>query len=172
MKSPADSYVLSRKLVMPDQINSMGSLFGGTLMSWMDKVGAMVAQRHASLPVVTASIDHIAFLAPVRPGHHVVLEGFITFVGKSSMEISVGAWAEDPIRNERVQTTQAFLTFVALDAHGKPARVPRLELQNPTQKRLHQEAAERARQRSADRRRFQERIGQHPELKEVLGKSF
>jgi acyl-CoA hydrolase len=171
LKSPQDSFVISRKLVMPDQINSMGGIFGGNLMAWIDKVGAMVAQRHAALPVVTASIDQITFLAPVRVSNHVILEGIITYVGNSSMEISVGVWAENPFDGSKVQTTQAFLTFVALDSKGKPTRVPGLRLSNEIQHRLFEEAKKRVATRSKNRQSFRSTVGKHPTLEEILAKS-
>jgi acyl-CoA hydrolase len=171
-KTPSDSFVVSRKLVMPDQINSMGSLFGGTVMSWIDKVGAMVAQLHSARPVVTASIDQISFLAPVRIGHHVVLEGFVTYVGKTSMEISVRVWAEDPITGRRDQTTQAYLTFVALDDQSRPTRVPELTLENKVQEKLYKEAETRVKTRAANRQRFQAQIGKQPLLTEVMRNSL
>ncbi len=170
VKSPRDSFVISRKLVMPDQINSMGGLFGGNVMAWIDKVGAMVAQRHAALPVVTASIDQIAFLAPVRVSNHVILEGIVTYVGNSSMEISVGVWAENPFDGTKVQTTQAFLTFVALDPKGKPTRVPGLKIENKIQQKLFDEARKRVEMRSKNRQSFRSTVGKHPTLEEILAK--
>jgi acyl-CoA hydrolase len=160
--------VFSRKLVMPEQINSMGSLFGGDLMAWMDKVGAMVAQRHAGQPVVTAAIDQITFVAPVLVGNHVILEGVVTYVGKTSMEFSVGVWAEKPYYGTKVQTTQAFLTFVAIGKNGRPTRVPELKLENKIQKHLHEMAKKRVEARALSRTNFKKELGTFPTLEEIL----
>jgi acyl-CoA hydrolase len=128
-KSPQETETQSRKLVMPDQINADGRLFGGQMMAWIDKIAAMTAQRHSNSQVVTASIDSLAFLAPVSLGDHVILRGRLVYVGRSSMEIRVDVWKENPILGERAKCTRAFLTFVAIDKNGKSLAVPRLKLE-------------------------------------------
>jgi acyl-CoA hydrolase len=142
-KTPQETETHSRKLVMPDCINSGGSLFGGMMMSWIDKLAAMTAQRHSNSNVVTASIDQLAFLAPVYLGDHVVMVGRVIYVGKTSMEIRIDVWKENPIKGERMKCTQAFLTFVALDSQGKPHPVPSLILKSDEDKLDFEEAKER-----------------------------
>jgi acyl-CoA hydrolase len=142
-KSPKETETHSRKLVMPDCINSGGSLFGGMMMSWIDKLAAMTAQRHSNSNVVTASIDQLAFLAPVYVGDHVVMKGRVIYVGRTSMEIRIDVWKENPIKGECVKCTQAYLTFVALDSQGKPKEVPSLKLTTEEEKLDFEEAKER-----------------------------
>lgn len=133
-KSVSESITTSRKLVMPDQINPGGSLFGGEMMAWIDKLAAMCAMRHCQLPVVTASIDQINFLAPVLLADHVIMSAKIVYVGTTSMEIRVDVETENPIAGVRRKTTQAYLTFVALDENRKPVEVPKLVLETEEDK--------------------------------------
>jgi len=142
-KTPQETETQSRKLVMPDCINSGGSLFGGMMMAWIDKLAAMTAQRHSNSNVVTASIDRLVFLAPVLLGDHVVLKGRVVYVGKTSMEVRVDVWKENPIKGERMKCTQAYLTFVALDANAKPHAVPPLDLSSEEDRLDFEEAKER-----------------------------
>lgn len=142
-KTPQETETQSRKLVMPDCINSGGTLFGGTMMAWIDKVAAMTAQRHANSHVVTASIDQLTFLEPVFLGDHVILKGRVVYVGKSSMEIRVDVWKENPILGTRAKCTQAFLTFVALDETAQPRIVPQLDLSQSEDQIEFDEAKER-----------------------------
>jgi acyl-CoA hydrolase len=143
MKTPQMTETLSRKLVMPDQINAGGTLFGGVMMAWIDKMAAMTAQRHAEAHVVTASIDQLTFLAPVFLGDHVVLKSRVVYVGRSSMEIRVDVWTENPILGKSNKCTQAYLTFVSLDQNAKPQVVPALKLTTEQEKQDFEEAKER-----------------------------
>jgi acyl-CoA hydrolase len=95
-KSPKDSVVITRKLVMPHEINPNGTLFGGVLLSWIDQTAYMTAQIHSGRPfVVTVSMDQIVFHKPIFVGDHVILKSRITMVGRSSMEIFVAVDRED-----------------------------------------------------------------------------
>jgi len=142
-KSPQETETQSRKLVMPDQINADGRLFGGQMMAWIDKIAAMTAQRHSRSEVVTASIDSLTFLAPVSLGDHVIMRGRLVYVGRTSMEIRVDVWKENPILGERAKCTQAFLTFVAIGKDGKSVPVPPLKLSTPEEKLEFEAARER-----------------------------
>jgi acyl-CoA hydrolase len=147
-KTPRDSAFLTRKIVAPDQLNPNGTLFGGTLMSWIDEVAFMSARRHSGRPfVVTASIDNISFLMPLRLGEHVILTSQVNYVGRTSMEIGVKVEREDPYTGERAQATTAYLTFVALDKQNRPTAVPRLKLENEEDHRRADEARLRVRVR-------------------------
>lgn len=111
---------------MPDHANHYGTAFGGVIMSWIDMVAVMVAQRHCGKESVTASVDRLTFITPINVGDHVVLKGSVNYAGKSSMEIGVQVTKEDPYNNKVVRATTAYLTFVALDANKRPSQVPRL----------------------------------------------
>ncbi len=123
-KLASTSKVEMTQLVMPSDGNALGTAFGGRVMAWIDFAAAVAAMRHARMPVVTASIDQLAFLAPIRVGDIVLLRAQVNAVFGSSMEIEVGVLAEEPRTGERRNCCEAFLTFVALGPDGKPARAP------------------------------------------------
>ena len=120
-KTPADSAVETRYLVMPGHANAFGTAFGGTIMSWIDMVAAMAAQKHCGREVVTAGIDSVAFESPVRIGDQVVLLACVNYVSKTSMEVGVKVIKENPVKGEKITATRAFLTLVAVDENRKPS---------------------------------------------------
>lgn len=123
------SEVVMTELVLPGHTNSLDSIFGGVVMSWIDICGAIAAQRHSQKEVVTASIDKLNFLAPVKKGWVVNLRARVNFVSRTSMEVGVRVEAENPKTGESFHTASAFLTFVALGSDGKPAQAPQLILE-------------------------------------------
>ncbi len=143
-KTPSDSAVEMREMVMPHHTNPQNTVFGGTVMSWMDIAAAMVAARHANRPVVTVHISDIDFIAPVKMGHHVHIQASLNYVGKSSMIVGVKVTSENPMTGERRKTTKAYLTFVALDDLGKPTAVPELKVETPDEVRRFENAQQRA----------------------------
>ncbi len=146
-KTVSRSQVVMTQLVLPSHTNSLGTIFGGTIMSWIDIAAAIVAQRHSNRPVVTASIDRLDFIAPVKIGWVVNLKASINFVSKSSMEIGVRVEAENPMTQEVFHTASAYLTFVALGNNGKPTEVPSLKLVTADDLRRFKNATERREQR-------------------------
>lgn len=134
-KTVSRSQVVMTQLVLPSHTNSLDTIFGGTIMSWIDIAAAIVAQRHSGREVVTASIDKLDFIAPVKKGWVVNLKASINFTSKSSMEIGVRVDAENPKTQETFHTASAYLTFVALGSDGKPTTVPGLTLETEDQKR-------------------------------------
>ena len=112
-------------------------------MSWIDIAAAISAQRHSAKPVVTASIDRLDFIAPIRKGWVVNLKAQVNFCSKSSMEVGVRVDAENPMTGETFHTSSAYLTFVALGSNGKPTAVPQLNLITDEDKRRFQEGAKR-----------------------------
>ena len=140
-KTPRESAFLTRKIVAPDELNPNGTLFGGALMSWIDEVAFMSGRRHSGRPfVVTASIDNISFLMPLKLGEHVILTSQVNHVGRTSMEIGCKVEREDPYSGVRTQATTAYLTFVALDGNDRPVEVPRLTLETDEDHRRSDEA--------------------------------
>src|SRR5256885_16897985 len=99
-KSPRDSAVIMTELVLPGHANAMGTIFGGQIMSWIDIAAAIAAQRHARRAVVTASIDALHFLAPVKVGHVVHIRAMVNFSGRTSLEVGVRVDSENPITGE------------------------------------------------------------------------
>lgn len=140
------SEVIMTELVLPSHTNSFGSTFGGVIMSWIDIAGAISAQRHSNRNVVTASIDRLSFVAPVRVGWVVNLRASVNFVSRTSMEVGVRVDAENPVTGEQFHTASAYLTFVSLDAHGKPVVTAGILPETEDQKRRY-DAAKIRRQR-------------------------
>ncbi len=141
IKTVQESEFHSRKVVMPEQINPNGTLFGGVLMSWVDKLAFMTAQRHSeNNHVVTVNIEQLSFKKPIRMGDHVLLHSRLMRVGKSSMDIQVIVEREDGRLGNPELATRAILTFVAVDSAGKPATVPALKIRSKKDIALHTEA--------------------------------
>jgi acyl-CoA hydrolase len=130
--------------VLPQDTNNHNTLFGGKLMSYIDDIAAISAVRHCRKPVVTASTDSIHFLHPIRQTDSVCLESYVTWTGKSSMEVFVKVIAENLLTGDRQIAATAFLTFVALDEDGKPIYVPGVIPETIEEKKLHETAPERA----------------------------
>jgi acyl-CoA hydrolase len=144
----SDSATEMTQLVLPHEANVHGSVLGGTVMHWIDLAAAVVANRHSRRPVVTAAIDEMSFLAPIRVGQFALLHASLTMVDTSSMEIRVKVDSEDPLTGERRHTATAFVTFVALDpVTGRPTAVPPLLLETEEEKTEHARALERRRLR-------------------------
>lgn len=135
------------EIVMPNDTNPHGSVSGGRVMHLVDICGAVAAVRHSRRPVVTASFDDVAFLAPVPLGHILLLDGIVTCVGDSSMEVRVIVRGENPVTGERRHTTTAYVTFVALDDAGRPAVVPLLTADSDEERELHRRALARRKAR-------------------------
>lgn len=134
-KSVSSSQVIMTQLVLPSHTNSLDTIFGGTVMSWIDIAAAIAAQRHSNKAVVTASIDQLSFIAPIKKGWVVNLKASVNFTSRTSMEVGVRVEAENPLTSELFHTASAYLTFVAVDAGGKPSEVPALNLESETEKR-------------------------------------
>jgi len=150
-KTVSSSQVVMTQLVLPSNTNALNTVFGGQVMAWIDIVAAIAAQRHAGSEVVTASIDQLSFVAPIKLGWVANLKASVNFVSKTSMEIGVRVDAENPKTGEIFLTTSAYLTFVAVDADGKPVPVPSLILENDEQKRRFAAAQKRRELRLANR---------------------
>lgn len=142
-KSVSASQVVMTELVLPSHTNSLGSIFGGVIMSWIDIAAAIAAQRHSNKEVVTASLDDLSFIAPVYKGWVVNLKSRVNFVSRTSMEVGVRVDAENPRTGEVFHTASAYLTFVALSADGKPTPVPGLVLESDEDRRRSAEALRR-----------------------------
>jgi acyl-CoA hydrolase len=123
-KPVSSSYSEYTELALPNDANSLGNLLGGKVMHLVDLAGAMAAMRHSRHVVVTASVDQMHFLHPVRIGQWVRLKSAVNRVFRTSMEVGVKVWVEDLVKGEILHTSSAYLTFVALDAHGNPVAVP------------------------------------------------
>jgi acyl-CoA hydrolase len=152
-KTPSESRVEMTELVMPGQTNAPGILFGGVVLAWMDVAAGVAAIRHSGGPTVTASIDRVDFLQPIRLGDIVVLRAQVNWTGRTSMEIGVRVDTEHPTTGERRYTTKAYLTFVAVDDNGRPRPVPPIAPETDEEKRRFEDAQKRREARVATRRR-------------------
>lgn len=142
-KPVSASQVMMTQLVLPSHTNSLGSIFGGTIMSWIDIAAAIAAQRHSNQTVVTASIDRLDFVAPVFTGWVVNLKARVNYVSRTSMEVGVRVDAENPKTSQTFHTASAYLTFVALGDDKKPIQIPNLLLETDEDKRRWSQAKDR-----------------------------
>lgn len=136
--------------VLPEFSNSLGNVFGGQVVAWIDVCAAIAAQRHCRSVVVTASIDAVQFLLPIKLGHIVVLRGQVNATFKTSMECGVSIFSENPLTGEVHQAMKAYATFVALNDHGRPKPVPPLIALTEEDRRRSDEAAKRRARRLAE----------------------
>jgi len=128
------------EVALPNDANPLGNLLGGRVMHLVDMAGSLAAMRHARLPVVTASFDHMTFLHPVHIGQLITLKSSVNRVFRTSMEVGVKVMVEDLQTGEVRHTSSAYLTFVALDAKGLPTPVPPVIPESDEERRRHEEA--------------------------------
>ncbi len=138
-----ESRTVMSELMMPHMANNIGSVFGGVIMSLMDRVAAVAAMRHAGCPVVTVAVDQIDFHEPIRLGEVVTAYAAVNFVGRTSMEVGVRFEAENPLTRERRHTNSSYLTFVGIDADRRPVPVPQVVPETEQEKRWYGAAKER-----------------------------
>jgi acyl-CoA hydrolase len=138
-----DSQSEMAEIVLPNDANPLSALLGGRLMHWIDLAGAMAAHRHARAYVVTASVDHIDFLVPVRVGDLVILRSSVNRVFHSSMEVGVKVFVENYIADTAKHVGSAYLTFVAVDGEGKHLRVAPVVPETDEQRRRYDDAGRR-----------------------------
>jgi len=148
-RSPDDSTSEITEFLMPGQVNNLGHLFGGVLLSMVDRAAAVTAMRHARQPCVTVSINQVDFKEPIYAGEVVTCSARVHFVGRTSMEIGVGVVAENPISGLRRHTNDCFLTFVAIDENSRPAPVPGLKLVSEDDKERFEDGRRRRENREA-----------------------
>lgn len=154
-KSVKDSQVQMTEMVLPNHTNRLGNLLGGQLMHWIDICAAIASFRHTNRVCVTASVDELNFLHPIKEGEVVILEASINRAFKTSVEVGVKVISENPLSGHRRHANTAYLTFVALDDSGKPTVVPPILPQGSEEQRRFEDAARRRRERLEHRK-------QHP----------
>jgi|SRR5579872_1166370 len=131
------------ELALPNDANGLGNVLGGKVMHLVDLAGALAALRHARRPMVTASVDHMNFLHPVKIGQLILLRSSVNRVFRTSMEVGVKVWVENLQTGAVRHTSSAYLTFVALDEHGQPVAIPPVVPETEDEKRRYEEAAQR-----------------------------
>ncbi|HZL53463.1 MAG TPA: acyl-CoA thioesterase [Terracidiphilus sp.] len=151
------------EIILPNDTNTLGNLLGGRLMHFIDLTGAMAAYRHSRTHVVTAAMDHIDFIRPVRLGDLLTLKSSVNRAFTSSMEVGVKVWAENTRTGGVVHVASAYLVFVAVDEHGCLQTIPALQPETPDEIRRHADALRRREHRERESaRRHHERLATAP----------
>ena len=130
-KSPKESEAVSTKIVLPNDTNPLGNLFGGRLLAWMDEIAYVSANRHSRRVAVTASVNNVSFTHPIKLGAIVTLRATVSRSFSSSMEVIIDVFMEDKSTGEQTSSNQAIYTFVAVDQNGMPIEVPKLNPETP-----------------------------------------
>ena len=144
-----DSALVTSHLMMPQDANIQGNVYGGTIMKLMDEIAGSVAALHARKNVVTASVDQMNFYEPVYIGNLLILKASVNYVGNTSMEVGVRIEARDLMSGDIVHTGSSYLTFVALDESGEPTRIADVIPETREEKRRYEEGKQRRAQRLA-----------------------
>lgn len=148
-----DSQSDMAEIVLPNDANPLGALLGGRLMHWIDLAGAMAAHRHSRSYAVTASVDHIDFLVPVRVGDLIILRSSVNRAFHTSMEVGVKVFVENYLADTSQHVASAYLTFVAVDVKGGRLKVPAVIPETDEQRRRYDDAGRRREVRRAELRR-------------------
>lgn len=144
------SRTIQTYLLMPVHMNAAGCLYGGQLMSWIDMMAGIVAMRHCDSKVVTVAVDNLTFKSSAYNGDVITLDGRITWVGSTSMEVRVDTFRENKGGEKQLINT-AFLVMVCLDGDGRPQRAPALLIENIEEQQEWEAACRRAELRKARR---------------------
>ncbi|MEX2401320.1 MAG: acyl-CoA thioesterase [Rhodothermales bacterium] len=131
------------EIVMPNDTNGLGNMMGGRLLHLMDKGAAISAQRHSNQVCVTAAVDTVDFQSPIFQGEIVVVESQVNRVFRSSMEVELNVWAENPRAQTRRKCNRAFYTFVAVDDTGSPVPAPPITPETEEEAARYENAAKR-----------------------------
>jgi acyl-CoA hydrolase len=160
-----ESRVVKTSRVFPLDTNNHNTLFGGKLMSYIDDIASISASMHSRCDTVTASTDSVDFLSPIGQENSVSLVSYVSWTGKSSMEIFVKVIKENLFTGERQLAATSFLTFVALNSEGIPQIVPRVIPQTEEEIMLFNTAKQRSEERKSRRK-------QSKDLAQAISKSL
>lgn len=130
-------------LIFPNDLNSLGTIYGGKVLDLIDMIGGIVAKRHSEKLCVTASMDNIDFIRPARAGDLLVLKASVNNAWSTSCEVGVKIFAEDAKTKENHHLASAYLTYVALDENGKPSDMPKITPKTSKEKRRFKQAEQR-----------------------------
>jgi acyl-CoA hydrolase len=151
-RSPRESFSEMVQVVLPNDANPLGFALGGHVMHLIDMVGAIAAYRHTRGLLVTAAVDGLQFLHPIRVGDLIILHARVTGAFRTSLEVEVEVFSEGTLTGDRQLTSVAYLTFVTIERHGKRAEVPPLLLETDDDRRRARDAEARRAVRLAQRR--------------------
>jgi acyl-CoA hydrolase len=163
-RSVAESRSSVVRLMVPTDANFVGNVFGGSILADIDRVAYITATRHARMNCVTASFDRVDFLRPVHVGQVVAYDGRLTFVGHSSMEVTIEARAETMEGRPPYPVVNAWVTMVAVDESGRPIPVPSLELRTSAERAEFEAAKQRMEARRIARARSDGQATERPKL--------
>jgi acyl-CoA hydrolase len=138
-----DSASETVQVVLPNDSNPLGFILGGTVMHLIDITGAIACHRHTNTLALTAGVDSLDFIHPIKVGDLIILKSRVTCVFNTSLEVVVEVFSEEIQTGEKKLTSKAYLTFVSLDRNGKPAKVPPLVAETPEDEQLCRDAAVR-----------------------------
>ena len=147
------------QVVLPNDANPLGFILGGTVMHLIDIAGAIAGHRHTRSLLVTAAVDGLQFLHPIKVGDLIILRARVTAAWSTSLEVEVEVFSEETLTGLRRMTSQAYLTFVAVDRGGGRQPVPGLILETEDEKRRAAEADARRAERLKARKALEERLG-------------
>jgi acyl-CoA hydrolase len=158
MKRASESETEMVQVVLPNDANPLGYILGGTVMHLIDIAGAIAAHRHTRSLLVTAAVDGLQFLHPIKVGDLIILKARVTAVWSSSLEVEVEVFSEETLTGIRRMTSRAYLTFVATDREGARVRIPGLILETPEEERRAAEADVRRAERLKAKRELEARV--------------
>jgi len=144
-----DSATETAQVVLPNDSNPLGYILGGTVMHMIDITGAIACHRHTNSLALTAGVDSLDFLHPVKVGDIIILKSRVTCTFRTSLEVEVEVFSEGTTTGDRKLTSHAFLTFVSLDSEGKPKEVPPLIIESAEDEERCRKAHERRAERLA-----------------------
>jgi len=137
------SYAETTHLVLPNDTNTLGNLFGGQLLKWLDISCAISAHRHCKHVVVTAAVNNVSFDRPIRLGDFVTIKAHVSRAFGTSMEVWADVWVEDQESGEKIKCNSAIYTFVAMDRERRPVRVPEVVPSTPEEQQRYDGALRR-----------------------------
>ncbi|MGH9315417.1 MAG: acyl-CoA thioesterase [Vicinamibacterales bacterium] len=146
-KHPAESVSEMVQVVLPNDANPLGFILGGTVMHLIDIAGAIACHRHTRSLLVTAAVDGLQFLHPIKVGDLIILKASVTAAFETSLEVEVEVFSEETLTGLRRMTSRAYLTFVAIDRDGRRIPVPPLRLETDDERRRALEARARRAER-------------------------
>jgi acyl-CoA hydrolase len=159
-KTPAESQTEMVQAVLPNDANPLGFILGGTVMHLIDMAGAIACHRHTRSLLVTAAVDGLQFLHPIKVGDLIILRARVTAAWTTSLEVEVEVFSEETLTGVKRMTSLAYLTFVAVDRDSHRLPIPRLILESDEDRARAQEAEVRRAHRLAARKPLEERLGQ------------
>jgi len=140
MPTVTDTFLENRWMVQPNHANHLGSTHGGNVLKWMDELGAMAAMRFSTESCVTAQMDQVNFKRPIPVGETAVVQAYVYETGRTSVDVRLKVFREDPRTGDRQPTTESFSTYVAVDEDGTPQQVPELTVESELDHDLYEDA--------------------------------